>query len=82
MGYSPQTPFSEYSNEVRLLKLKDRHFSRLYEELLQINEQIEMIEQPMFEQPMQNADKKIDDLKIRRLYLTEKLHEKIINKLS
>lgn len=77
MGTPVPAPFSEYSNEVRLLKLKDRHFSRLYEELLQVNEQIQM-----FEQPANNEDKKIDDLKIRRLYLTEKLHEKIINKLS
>lgn len=73
---SSTLPFSEYSQQVRLLNLKDRHFARLYEELIEINQQINTLESTADHQ-----DKNIDDFKIRRLYLTEKLHEIINNSL-
>lgn len=76
MGSSVLPPFAEHADQVRLLKLKDRHFSRLYEELLQINQQITSIETHYASEAPQ-----IDDLKIRRLYLTEQLHDIILASL-
>lgn len=73
---SSTLPFSEYSEQVRRLRLKDRHFARLYEELIEINQQIAMVESSAASEARQ-----IDDLKMRRLYLTEKLHEVILNSL-
>lgn len=62
-------PFAHYPQQVRMLRLKDRHFARLFDELMVINEQISTIEHNP-----EDASRLID-LKMRRIYLTETLHE-------
>lgn len=71
MGSYATSPFSEYAEQVRVLKLKDRHFLRLYEELTQVNQTITALSE------QDNQTEKLQDLKIRRVYLTEKLQEKL-----
>ncbi|MFY9180343.1 MAG: DUF465 domain-containing protein [Venatoribacter sp.] len=61
----------EQAEEIRSLMLKDRHFSRLLEEYQQINQQIKALAQ-------QNTDlEQLDELKIRRLYIKDRLLNKL-----
>ena len=61
----------EQEEEIRSLMLKDRHFSRLLEEYQQINQQIKALAQ-------QNNDlEQLDELKIRRLYIKDRLLNKL-----
>lgn len=61
----------EQAEEIRSLMLKDRHFSRLLEEYQQINQEIEKLTQ-------RNTDtEQLDELKIRRLYIKDRLFNKL-----
>lgn len=75
MSNSVTSPFSEHTELVRTLKLKNRHFARLYEELIEINVKITALENEV--ESTQNKTT-LHDLKIRRLFLTEQLHEMLL----
>lgn len=75
MSNSVTSPFSEHTELVRILKLKNRHFARLYEELIEINVKITALENEV--ESIQNKTT-LHDLKIRRLFLTEQLHEMLL----
>lgn len=71
MGRSVIAPFSEHAKQVRLLKLKDRHFARLYDELVEVSAKIDSLKTA--------AAPSLEELKIRRVYLTEKLQEMLLD---
>lgn len=64
------TEFPEYKEQIRNLKMEDRHFSRLFDEYNEVDTQLHRIEQEI----EVHADDFVEGLKLRRLHLKDELY--------
>lgn len=62
--------FPEMGHQIRELKMKDRHFARLFDEYHDVDREVRNIE-TMTEAA---SDERLDGLKMRRLHLKDELY--------
>lgn len=63
--------FPNMSEQIRELKMKDRHFARLFEEYHDIDREIRKVE----EQTEAASDERLEEMKMRRLHLKDDLYK-------
>lgn len=63
--------FPEMNDEIRELKMKDRHFARLFDEYHEVDHEVHKIE----EQSEAASDERLEELKMRRLHLKDDLYK-------
>lgn len=69
-NHSLHNEFPEMAEQIRALKMKDRHFSRLFDEYHEIDREVRRIE----EEVEAASDDRLEDLKMRRLHLKDDLY--------
>ncbi|MCA6061996.1 YdcH family protein [Thalassolituus marinus] len=62
--------FPEMGDQIRALKMKDRHFARLFDEYHDVDREVRRIEEEV--EPA--SDERLEGLKIRRLHLKDDLY--------
>ncbi|GGY46342.1 hypothetical protein GCM10011297_18980 [Bacterioplanes sanyensis] len=62
--------FPEMSEQIRELKMNDRHFARLFEEYHEVDKEVRKIE----EQAEAASDERLENLKLKRLHLKDDLY--------
>lgn len=62
--------FPDMSEQIRELKMKDRHFARLFDEYHDVDREVRKIE----EQVEAASDERLESLKMRRLHLKDELY--------
>jgi len=62
--------FPEMGEQIRTLKMKDRHFARLFDEYHDIDREVRRIE----EEVEAASDERLEGLKMRRLHLKDDLY--------
>lgn len=68
-NHSLLNEFPEMADQIHALKMKDRHFSRLFDEYHEIDREVRRIE----EEVEAASDDRLEDLKMRRLHLKDDL---------
>ncbi|MDK2778752.1 MAG: DUF465 domain-containing protein [Pseudomonadota bacterium] len=68
-NHSLHNEFPEMAEQIRSLKMKDRHFARLFDEYHDIDREVRRIE----EEVEAASDDRLEDLKMRRLHLKDDL---------
>ncbi len=68
-NHSLHNEFPEMAEQIRNLKMKDRHFARLFDEYHDIDREVRRIE----EEVEAASDDRLEDLKMRRLHLKDDL---------
>lgn len=69
-NHSLHNEFPEMSEQIRALKMKDRHFARLFDEYHEIDREVRRIE----EEAEAASDERLEGLKMRRLHLKDDLY--------
>ncbi len=62
--------FPEMGDQIRALKMKDRHFARLFDEYHDVDREVRRIEEEV--EPA--SDERLEGLKMRRLHLKDDLY--------
>jgi len=62
--------FPEMGHQIRALKMKDRHFARLFDEYHDVDREVRRIEEEV--EPA--SDERLEGLKMRRLHLKDDLY--------
>lgn len=62
--------FPDMGPQIRELKMKDRHFARLFDEYHDVDREVRKIE----EQVEAASDERLEELKLRRLHLKDELY--------
>ena len=62
--------FPEMTDKIRELKMKDRHFARLFEEYHDVDKEVRKIEEDM----TPAADETLDALRMKRVHLKDDLY--------
>lgn len=62
--------FPEMSDKIRELKMKDRHFARLFEEYHDVDKEVRKIEEDV----TPAADETLDALRMKRVHLKDDLY--------
>ena len=68
-NHSLHNDFPEMADQIRSLKMKDRHFARLFDEYHEIDKEVRLIE----EETEVSSDERLEGLKMRRLHLKDDL---------
>ena len=68
-NHSLHNDFPEMADQIRTLKMKDRHFARLFDEYHEIDREVRLIE----EETEAASDNRLEGLKMRRLHLKDDL---------
>ena len=68
-NHSLHNEFPEMAEQIRTLKIKDRHFARLFDEYHEIDKEVRRIEEDV----EAASDDRLEGLKMRRLHLKDDL---------
>ncbi|MAD46185.1 MAG: GTP-binding protein [Oceanospirillaceae bacterium] len=68
-NHSLHNEFPEMAEQIRTLKMKDRHFARLFDEYHEIDKEVRRIEEDV----EAASDDRLEGLKMRRLHLKDDL---------
>jgi len=68
-NHSLHNEFPDMADQIRALKMKDRHFARLFDEYDEIDKEVRKIEEDM----EATSEERLENLKMQRLHLKDDL---------